>query len=68
MEAEGTSDQQLLQETHVALAQHYRQQTALPAMAISFLLGFEEPNSFYRAFRTWTGTMPDAVRQAHQAV
>lgn len=65
VEAEGTSYQQILQETRTALARHYLQQTALPATEISFLLGFEEPNSFYRAFRMWTGTTPDAVRQAH---
>ena len=31
---------------------------------ISFLLGYEEPNSFYRAFRGWTGKTPDAIRSA----
>lgn len=62
IEAEGTNYQQLLRETREALARHYLEKTALPAAEISFLLGFDEPHSFYRAFRTWTGTTPDRVR------
>jgi AraC-like DNA-binding protein len=67
VEAEGTSYQFLLNETREALAQHYLTKTGLPVTEISFLLGFEEPNSFYRAFRKWTGTTPDTVRHAQQA-
>jgi AraC-like DNA-binding protein len=63
IEAEGTSYQEILKETRNALARHYLEKTALPAAEIAFLLGFDEPNSFYRAFRTWTGTTPDSVRQ-----
>jgi AraC-like DNA-binding protein len=62
VEAEGTSYQQILRETREALARHYLEKTALPAAEISFLLGFDEPNSFYRAFRMWTGMTPDSVR------
>jgi AraC-like DNA-binding protein len=62
MEAEGTSYQQILQQTREALARHYLTQTTLPVAEISFLPGFAEINSFYRAFRLWTGTTPDAVR------
>lgn len=60
--SEGQSYVKLLQETRQALAQHYLEKTALTAAEISFLLGFEEPNSFYRAFRGWTGETPQAVR------
>ncbi len=63
IEAEGTSFQMILRETREALARHYLQRTALPASEISFLLGFDEPNSFYRAFRGWTGTTPESVRR-----
>jgi AraC-like DNA-binding protein len=63
LEAENTSFQQILRETREALARHYLEKTELPAAEISFLLGFDEPNSFYRAFRTWTGNTPDRVRQ-----
>ncbi|MDB4946789.1 MAG: Virulence regulating protein [Labilithrix sp.] len=64
IEAEGTSFQQILKETREDLARHYLANTVLPATEISFLLGFDQPNSFYRAFRTWTGTTPDSVRHA----
>lgn len=63
IEAEGASYQQILKETRAALARHYLERTTLPTAEISFLLGFDEPNSFYRAFRTWTGTTPDSVRR-----
>lgn len=63
IEAEGTSYQQLLDETRTNLARHYLENTALSIPEISFLLGFSEPNSFYRAFRVWTGTTPDSVRR-----
>ncbi|WP_254435071.1 AraC family transcriptional regulator [Pandoraea communis] len=66
IEAEGTSYQQILKETREALARHYLEKTALPAAEISFLLGFNEPNSFYRAFRNWTGTTPDSVRHVQK--
>ncbi|HFN7230144.1 TPA: AraC family transcriptional regulator ligand-binding domain-containing protein [Klebsiella quasipneumoniae] len=62
--AEGTSYLQILNETREALARHYLEKTKLPAGEIAFLLGFDEPNSFYRAFRNWTGTTPDSVRSA----
>lgn len=63
IETEGTSFQQILKETREALARHYLEKTSLPASEISFLLGFDEPNSFYRAFRSWTGKTPDSIRQ-----
>jgi len=62
IEVEGTSYQQILKETREALARHSLEKTTLPPAEISLLLGFDEPNSFYRAFRKWTGTTPDSVR------
>lgn len=61
--AEGTSYQRVLRETREALARHYLARTTLSLAEIAFLLGFDEPNSFFRAFRAWTGTSPDRVRQ-----
>lgn len=63
LEAEGTAYSRLLQETRQALARHYLCKTGLPAAEISFLLGFGEPNSFYRAFREWTGLSPEQLRR-----
>jgi AraC-like DNA-binding protein len=65
IEAEGTSYQQILKETREALARHNLEKTALPVAEISFLLAFE-PNSFYRAFRAWTGMTPESVRHARK--
>lgn len=62
---EGSSYQQLLAQAREALAHHYLGKTALSVAEISFLLGFDEPNSFYRAFRAWTGKTPDSVRHKH---
>jgi AraC-like DNA-binding protein len=36
----------------------------MSAAQISFLLGYEEPSSFYRAFHSWTGQTPQGVRLA----
>ncbi|MEV7284960.1 AraC family transcriptional regulator ligand-binding domain-containing protein [Streptomyces sp. NPDC093252] len=63
IEAEDTSYQQILDTTRNDLARHYLLNTELSVAEVSFLLGFSEPNSFYRAFRTWTGTTPDTVRR-----
>jgi AraC-like DNA-binding protein len=63
IEAEGSNFQKILNEVRLALARHYLAKTAMPAAEIAFLLGFDEPNSFYRAFRSWTGETPDAVRR-----
>jgi AraC-like DNA-binding protein len=63
IEAEGSSFQQILQQTRHDLAQHYLKNTALSMAEIAFLLGFDEPNSFYRAFRSWSGTTPNGLRQ-----
>lgn len=67
LEAEGLSYQQLLRETRLSLARHYLMNTGLPVAEISFLLGFDEPNSFYRAFRQWTGHTPEGHRRRRPA-
>jgi AraC-like DNA-binding protein len=64
IEAEGETYQQILDTTRTELATHYLENTALSVAEIAFLLGFSEPNSFYRAFRVWTGSTPDIVRRA----
>ncbi len=63
LEDEGTSYQAVLRVTREALALHYLERTSLPVTEIAFLLGFEEPNSFFRAFSEWTGRTPETVRQ-----
>lgn len=43
-------------------------ETDLDTTAIAMLLGFEEPNSFARAFRGWEQTSPSRWRTQHTAV
>lgn len=67
LEGEGTSYQYVLRETRLELARHYLQRTRVPLGEISFLLGFDESNSFFRAFSDWTGKTPEAVRREAQS-
>ncbi|HUQ05645.1 MAG TPA: AraC family transcriptional regulator ligand-binding domain-containing protein [Kofleriaceae bacterium] len=59
---EDTSFQAVLDGTREELARHYLGTTAMAGAEISFLLGFEDPNSFVRAFHDWTGKTPEQVR------
>lgn len=67
LQEEGTSFQQTLDQLRNALAHHYLQNSVMSGAEIAFLLGFEDPNSFIRAFQGWTGSTPHAVRLAHSA-
>ncbi|VWD59503.1 AraC family transcriptional regulator [Burkholderia lata] len=62
LEEEHTSFKTVLAEVREALARHYINQTKLPYSQISFLLGYQDPNSFFRAFHAWTGMTPDVAR------
>jgi len=62
LQDEGTAFQRVLDETRAGLARHYLGRTGLTSAEISFLLGFEDPNSFVRAFRDWTGIPPEQFR------
>lgn len=59
---EGTSFQQTLDTLRESLAHHYLRNTEMSSAEISFLLGFEDSNSFARAFQSWTGKTPQTVR------
>lgn len=61
---EGGSFQKTLDQVRQSLARHYLEHSAMTGAEISFLLGFEDPNSFVRAFQGWTGTTPQSVRAA----
>ncbi|MGX1945428.1 AraC family transcriptional regulator ligand-binding domain-containing protein [Raoultella ornithinolytica] len=64
LENEGVNFRHLVNTCRENLARHYLRNTSLPAYEIAFLLGFEDPNSFYRAFMAWTGLTPETVREA----
>ncbi|MCA9803210.1 MAG: AraC family transcriptional regulator ligand-binding domain-containing protein [Cyanobacteria bacterium HKST-UBA02] len=59
---DGVSFQSVLNDTRKELALHYLREKNLPGVEVSFLLGYQEASSFYRAFSSWTGTTPEAVR------
>lgn len=65
LQEEGSSFQQTLDALRSSLAHHYLYNSSLSGTEISFLLGFEDPKSFARAFQAWTGSTPQAVRLAH---
>ncbi|WP_137825511.1 AraC family transcriptional regulator [Brevibacterium sp. 2SA] len=62
LKAEGTSFQAVLAETRSDLARHYLVRNDLRTAEIAFLLGYTDTNSFYRAFKTWTGMTPEGAR------
>jgi AraC-like DNA-binding protein len=64
LKSEGVRFQEILGQTREQLARHYLTSTDMPGAEISFLLGFEDPSSFVRAFREWTGETPETVRAA----
>jgi AraC-like DNA-binding protein len=59
---EDTTFQEILNTTRKSLALHYLKKSHFSSSEISYLLGYEDPNSFYRAFSSWTGQTPETVR------
>ena len=59
---EGASFQQLLEAARRELASHYLLHSSLELNQTAYLLGYEDANSFFRAFHQWEGTSPNAWR------
>lgn len=60
--AENTTWLEVLNRTRERLARHYLRTTNMSPTEVSFLLGFEDPNSLFRAFQRWTGKTPESWR------
>jgi AraC-like DNA-binding protein len=58
--------QQLVEETRRELAHHYLRHSAVELNETAFLLGYEDSNSFFRAFQSWEGTSPGEWRTRHR--
>lgn len=56
LKEEGTTFQKQLNHTRELLAKNYLQNTQLSSEDIAYLLGYQDLNSFFRAFSLWTGT------------
>ena len=66
LKSENSSFQQELSNLRAELANHYLVTTTYSSSEISFLLGYSDPSSFFRAFNIWTGKTPDLVREMSQ--
>lgn len=60
---ESTTFQKQLNHTRELLARHYLTSSEITMDEISFLIGYDDPNSFARAFHLWTGKTPGEVRR-----
>jgi len=60
------SFQQLVEDTRRELAHHYLKHSAVELNEAAFLLGYEDANSFFRAFQGWEGTSPGEWRTRHR--
>ena len=59
---EGTSFQTILRNVRTELSLHYLTNSDFTATEVAYLVGFEDANSFFRAFASWTGQTPGMVR------
>ena len=59
---EGLTFHTLMEEARKEMAKHYLLQSALELNETAYLLGYEDPNSFIRAFHKWEGTSPGEWR------
>jgi AraC-like DNA-binding protein len=62
----GSSFQRVLEEARHHLARHYLNNSVLELNEAAYLLGYEDSNSFVRAFRTWEGVPPARWREAQR--
>jgi AraC-like DNA-binding protein len=66
LQESGSSFQRVLDEARHQMARYYLSNSVLELNEAAYLLGFEDPNSFGRAFRTWEGVPPSDWRESHR--
>ena len=66
LQQSGSSFQRVLDEARHLMARYYLSNSVLGLNEAAFLLGFEDPNSFGRAFRNWEGMPPSNRRENHR--
>jgi AraC-like DNA-binding protein len=62
---EGTTFKQLLTQARHEQAREYLADPKLDIKEVAFLIGYEDQNSFYRAFRLWEGDTPSKWRSEY---
>jgi AraC-like DNA-binding protein len=67
LQDEGSSFQRVLEEARHRLARQYLNNSVLELNEAAYLLGYEDSNSFVRAFRTWEGVPPARWREEQRA-
>ncbi|MBB3274833.1 MULTISPECIES: AraC family transcriptional regulator [unclassified Pseudoxanthomonas] len=60
---EGTTYRQLLTAARQDLVRHLLAEPSIDINEVAYLVGYEDANSFYRAFRSWEGTTPARWRE-----
>ena len=68
LQDEGSSFQRVLDEARHRLARHYLNNSYLELNEAAYLLGYEDGNSFVRAFRTWEGVPPARWREQQRGL
>src|SRR5580700_2499121 len=64
---DGITFQELMEEARRELARHYLLHSSLDLNETAYLLGYEDANSFFRAFHSWEGTSPGEWRSSRLA-
>jgi len=67
LQCAGSSFQRVLEEARHQMARYYLGNSVLELNEAAYLLGYEDANSFARAFRGWEGVPPGHWREAHRA-
>ena len=65
---EDTTFQKQLNHTRELLTKHYIKNTDMTSDDIAYLLGYQDLNSFLRAFSIWTGTTISEYKKVHKEV
>lgn len=63
----GSNFQRVLDEARHQMARYYLGNSVLELTEAAYLLGYEDANSFARAFRSWEGVPPGHWRETHRA-
>jgi len=62
----GMTFQRVVEDTRRELAHHYLKHSAVELNETAFLLGYEDANSFFRAFHLWEGASPGEWRTRYR--